>query len=66
MMKKYPYHILVVLACCGMVGASVGLCVNAYGVFYTPLCEALGVGRGPSPFTPPSAASSPVFSAPWQ
>lgn len=46
MVKKYPHHILVVLACCGMVGASVGLCVNAYGVFYTPLCEALGVGRG--------------------
>lgn len=45
-MAKYPRHLLILLACCGMMGASVGLCVNAYGIFYTPLCQALGVGRG--------------------
>lgn len=38
-------HLLLLLACCGMVAASVGLCVNAYGVFYTPLSAALGAGR---------------------
>jgi len=36
---------MLLLACCGLMAASVGLCLNAYGVFYTPLAEALGVGR---------------------
>lgn len=45
-MAKYRHHFLILLACCSMMGASVGLCVNAYGIFYTPLCQALGVGRG--------------------
>lgn len=43
--QKYRRHLFILLACCGMVAASVGLCVNAYGVFYTPICEELGVGR---------------------
>ncbi|HWP80101.1 MAG TPA: MFS transporter [Candidatus Acidoferrum sp.] len=34
------------LVCCGMMASSVGLSHNAYGVFYTPVSQALGVGRG--------------------
>lgn len=36
---------LIFIACCGLVATSVGLCTNPYGVFYTPLSEALGIGR---------------------
>lgn len=35
------------MACsCLLMAASVGVITNAYGIFYTPLSEALGVGRG--------------------
>ena len=39
-------HWLVVISCCLMVAVSLGLFTNAYGVFYTPLAEKLGTGRG--------------------
>ena len=42
--KRYWYIITAVL-CCGMAAASLGLCVNAYGVFLTPVSEALHVTR---------------------
>jgi len=44
-LKKY-YHWIVLVSCCLMVAISVGLFTNAYGVFYTPMSEKLGVGRG--------------------
>lgn len=44
-LHAYKKHSLIFLACCGMVAASVGLCTNAYGVFYTSISNALGVGR---------------------
>ena len=44
-LTQYRRHSLIFLACCGMVAASVGLCTNAYGVFYTDIANALGVGR---------------------
>lgn len=44
-LNAYQKHSLIFLACCGMVAASVGLCTNAYGVFYTSIGNALGVGR---------------------
>lgn len=34
------------VCCCLMASASIGFFTNAYGVFYTPLSEALNVGRG--------------------
>lgn len=44
--KKNYYYVLIALLCCGMAASSVGICLNAYGVFFTPLSNALGVGRG--------------------
>ena len=44
--KKNYYYLLTALLCCGMAASSVGICLNAYGVFFTPLSNALGVGRG--------------------
>ena len=43
---KKNYHWLVMISCCLMASASVGFFTNAYGVFYTPLSESLGAGRG--------------------
>ncbi len=42
--KIKPWIVLIV--CCGLAAASIGLCVNAVGVFYTPVSESLGVLRG--------------------
>lgn len=38
-------HLLTFLCCCGLLSCSLGLGVNSYGVFITPVCTALGVGR---------------------
>ena len=43
---KKQYHWVVLFCCCLMIGGSLGLTANAYAVMYTPLCTALGVGRG--------------------
>lgn len=34
----------ILISCCGMMISSVGLCTNAYGVFYLSLCEKLHCG----------------------
>ena len=39
------YLLAAVCACC-LMGASLGLLVNVIGVFFTPMAEDLGVGRG--------------------
>lgn len=39
-------HMLFLLGCCMLSAISIGVCVNAYGVFITPVSEALKVGRG--------------------
>lgn len=44
--KAGNYYWLVVLSCCGMAAGSIGLCNNTDGIFYSAVCEALGVGRG--------------------
>ncbi len=44
--KPRSLHWGILLVCCGMMASSVGLSHNAYGVFYTPVSGALGVGRG--------------------
>ncbi len=38
-------HIMVVVAACGMLGAMASI-ANMAGLFFTPLAEALDVGRG--------------------
>lgn len=46
MKNKSIKHLIVLLACCGMAASAIGLCINASGVFYTPVSESLGIGRG--------------------
>ena len=45
---KNRYHIVIVIACCFLTATSVGICFNTSGVFFTPVAESLGVGRGTS------------------
>lgn len=44
--ERRGLYLGILLVCCGMMASSVGLSHNAYGVFYTPVSQALGVGRG--------------------
>ena len=44
-MKKYK-HWIVLIICCGLSAASIGVSINCSGVFYTPVAEALGLLRG--------------------
>ena len=45
-MIKTKKHLGVLVACCLLMASSVGLCMNSVGIFYSPVAEALGVGRG--------------------
>lgn len=44
--KKKYYRYLVLASCCGIICTSVGIVVNSIGIFYGPLAETLGTGRG--------------------
>ena len=46
MMNKSYKHWMVLLCCCGLAGASIGVSINTSGVFYSPVSEALGILRG--------------------
>ncbi len=46
MLQKTLPYILTVAACSGLAASSIGICTNAMGIFYTPVSEELGVGRG--------------------
>ena len=37
---------MVLIAMCGLAAASIGVTVNTAGVFYAPVAEDLGIGRG--------------------
>ena len=39
-------HWVVVAVCCGLYSAAIGLTMNCMGVFFTPLADSFGVGRG--------------------
>ncbi len=43
---KNGRHWYVIALLCGMTAASIGICNNSIGVFYTPVSESLGVLRG--------------------
>lgn len=45
-MNKNKKHWIVLAICCGLSASSIGICVNAAGVFYAPVAESLGVLRG--------------------
>ncbi|MBR0139822.1 MAG: MFS transporter [Firmicutes bacterium] len=36
----------IVVKCCALIGSSIGLISNCIGIFYTPISQALGTGRG--------------------
>lgn len=44
-MKK-KNNLAVLISCCLVIASSVGILVNAAGVFFTPVSEELGVGKG--------------------
>lgn len=44
--KLKGIHLGIIIAMCGVVGASVGINISAAGVFYNPISNALGVGKG--------------------
>ena len=46
MQKMTRIHIMVLIAMCGSIAASIGLVVNIGGLFFTPMANELGVGRG--------------------
>lgn len=43
--KNYIYW-FVVIAACGMIGSSIGLGVNVAGLFFSPVANDFGIGRG--------------------
>ena len=46
MKNKSIKHWVVLMVCCGLSAASIGLIMNSVGVFYTPVSESLGIMRG--------------------
>ncbi len=44
--RRNIQYLLIILSCCGMVAASIGLYTNAYGIFLSPMAEGLNVSRG--------------------
>ncbi len=45
-MIKTKKHFAVLIASCLLMASSVGLCMNSVGIFYSPIAEDMGVGRG--------------------
>lgn len=39
-------YLMVIMALCGVIGASVGIVTNVAGIFFQPVAEELGVGKG--------------------
>jgi MFS family permease len=46
MKNKSIHHWIIVAICCGLSAASIGICFNSLGVFFTPVSAELGVGIG--------------------
>ena len=46
MKNKSLYHWLVAASCCGLMISALGISINSSGVFFAPVAEALGAGRG--------------------
>lgn len=43
---KNKKQLFVLVVCCCIVAASIGMLTNSAGVFFTPIAEDLGVGKG--------------------
>lgn len=46
MKNKSLKHWIVLLSCCGLAGASIGVSINTSGVFYEPVSQSLNILRG--------------------
>ena len=46
MKTRSHWYWMTVAACCGLAASAVGIFTNSLGIFYTPVSEALQVGRG--------------------
>lgn len=46
MVNKSFKHWLVLILCCGLSGAAIGISINTSGVFYTPVSQSLRILRG--------------------
>ena len=46
MENKNIKHWIVLICCCGLAGASIGISINTSGVFYEPVAKSLGILRG--------------------
>ncbi len=44
--KLKAVYLFPVIAGCGLVGAGLGVCINIFGIFFTPIAEDLAIGRG--------------------
>lgn len=65
MKAKSVRHWITVAACCGLAASSVGIFTNTVGVFYTPVSDALGVGRGAFALHATLGALVMGFLSPW-
>ncbi len=43
---KTKKHIAVLISSCLLMASSVKLCMNSVGIFYSPIAEDMGIGRG--------------------
>ncbi len=64
MTERKKQEFWVVVRCCVLIGASLGLISNCIGIFYTPLAEALGTGRGQVAVIATIISLSSAFSGP--
>ena len=46
MNKLTSKHIMLVISMCGVIGVVLGFCSNVTGVFFTPIAEEFGIGKG--------------------
>lgn len=46
MKNKSSKHWIILLLCCGLAAASIGVSINTSGVFYTPVAKSLNIMRG--------------------
>ena len=46
MNKLTSKHLMLIVSMCGLIGIVLGLGVNVSGVFFSPIAEELGIGKG--------------------
>ncbi len=46
MNNKTKYHWITIAVCCALAASAIGICNNSVGVFFAPVSNELGIGRG--------------------